>query len=100
IRERLGPPAAVSVRRNVGGGTSMKQWRLRAPLAVVATVLALGVSSSAALADEPTLIARGPHVSGVAPATSHQPAGAAAAAAASTCSTPGATNYKTNCHGT
>jgi hypothetical protein len=78
----------------------MKQWRLRAPLAVVAAGLALAVSSSAALADEPTPIARGPHISGVAQATNHQPAGAAAAQPPSTCSTPGGTNYKTNCHGT
>src|ERR687886_2494028 len=78
----------------------MKKWGLRAPLAVVAGVLAFAVSSSAALADEPTPIARGPHISGVAQRLAHQPASAAAAAAPSTCATPGATNWKTNCHGT
>ena len=52
----------------------MKQWALRAPLAVAVMVLALAASSSIALADEPTLIARGPHVSGVAQRTAHQPA--------------------------
>jgi hypothetical protein len=82
----------------------MKKWGLRAPLAVVAAVLALCVSSAVALGgtrdDQPTPIARGPHISGVAQVLAHQPAAAAAAAAPSTCSTPGATNYKTNCHGT
>ena len=58
----------------------MKQWGLRAPLAVMAALLALCVSSAVALGDvredQPTPIARGPHISGVAQVTAHQPAAA------------------------
>jgi hypothetical protein len=77
----------------------VKQWFLRAPLALGAVVLALVISSSVALADEPTPIARGPHVSGVVQKMAHQP-GSTAPTALSTCATPGPTNWKTNCHGT
>lgn len=77
----------------------MKQWGMRAPLALGAVVLALVISSSVALADEPTPIARGPHVSGVVQKMAHLP-GAPPASALSTCATPGATNWKANCHGT
>src|SRR5919201_1367168 len=72
---------------------------MRLPLALGAVVPALRVSSSAALADEPTPIARGPHVSGVVQKMAHQP-GAPPSAVLSTCATPGATNWKANCHGT
>ena len=48
--------------------------------------------------DQPTPIARGPHISGV---VRYQPKQTAVAAVvtAATCSNPGATNYITNCHG-
>src|SRR5919198_1777398 len=77
----------------------MRKWGVRAPLALVTGVLAFAISSSAALGDEPTPIARGPHVSGVVQKMAHQP-GAAPITTLSTCATPGATNWKTNCHGT
>src|ERR671933_612306 len=77
----------------------MRKWGVRAPLALVTGVLAFAISSSAALGDEPTPMARGPHISGVVQKMAHQP-GAAPITTLSTCATPGATNWKTNCHGT
>src|ERR687885_327291 len=77
----------------------MRKWGVRAPLALVTGMLAFAISSWAGLGDEPTPIARGPHISGVVQKMAHQP-GAAAITTLSTCATPGATNWKTNCHGT
>src|SRR5919199_6107023 len=80
----------------------MKQAPRRAGAVVAAAAAALALAGAAARADvredQPTPIARGPHISGVVHALPHLP-GAAVAAAPSTCSTPGSTNYKTNCHG-
>jgi hypothetical protein len=76
----------------------MRKWGVRAPLALVTGVLAFAISSSAALGDEPTPMARGPHISGVVQKMAHAPS-AAPITTLSTCATPGATNWKTNCHG-
>src|SRR2546427_5972745 len=82
----------------------MKKLTVRLPVAAALAALVVTAASGAAFAkvrdDQPTPIARGAHVSGVAQASSHQPGGSAAVGTATTCSTPGSTNYKTNCHGT
>ncbi len=82
----------------------MKKLTVRLPVAAALAALVVTAASGAALAtvraDQPTPIARGAHVSGVAQASSHQAGGSAAVGIASSCSTPGSTNYKTNCHGT
>ena len=69
----------------------------------LAASAAFAVASLAAspVGDQPTPIARGAHVSGVAQASSHRPPSAGGATATtSTCLAPGSGNYKTNCHGT
>ena len=77
---------------------------MRLSMPVLAAILGFGalLTTSVAAAASPggqdaTPIARGAHISGV---VQHQAAGPSAAATATSCSTPGFTNYKTNCHGT
>jgi hypothetical protein len=74
---------------------SLRKFSLAGILAALVLGVAAGVSAAG---DQPTPIARGPHISGV---VRYQPGGAAGAAAATTttCSTPGSGNYKPNCHG-
>jgi len=82
----------------------MKKLTLRLPVVVALAALVLTAASGAALAnvrdDQPTPIARGAHISGVAQASSHQAGSSVTAATGTTCTTPGFTNYKTNCNGT
>jgi hypothetical protein len=67
---------------------------------LIGTILALVLAAAGAsfAGDEPTPIARGPHISGV---VRYQPGAAAGTAAATTtaCSRPGSGNYLTNCNG-
>src|SRR5450759_1999556 len=76
--------------------------RTRVGILLVVALLGLFLSAPAAAGspplDQPTPIARGPHVSGVVRYQPQQAAGAAAVTAAS-CSKPGGANYITNCHG-
>jgi hypothetical protein len=77
-----------------------RRWLIVAlPLAVlVAALLSSSVEAGPPPPEEPTAIARGPHISGV---VRYAPQAAAAPLAPpSTCSTPGPTNYITNCNGT
>jgi Fibronectin type III domain len=64
-----------------------------------AAVLVSGSGAVAGVTDVPTpKIARGPHVSGAAQATAHRSAKAGQSATTqTTCSTPGNSNYKTDC---
>jgi hypothetical protein len=81
---------------------SVRRLRLALPLALVAAGAAMAPAALAAQRDDqPSPIARGPHVSGVAQRFAHQKASSSAATSAtpSTCTTPGSTNYKLNCHG-
>jgi hypothetical protein len=70
-------------------------------LALLAALVAAAAAAGAPLRgeDEPTPIARGPHISG---AVRYQPKPAPgnAAPAASTCSTPGTGNFRTDCNST
>jgi len=66
-------------------------------VAVLGLFLSAHVAAGRPPLDQPTPIARGPHISGV---VRYQPKQTAVAAVvtAATCSNPGATNYITNCH--
>ena len=83
-------------------GTMKARISVGIALALAASA-AFAVASLAAspVGDQPTPIARGGHISGVAQASSHRPpAAGGVAATTSTCLAPGSGNYKTNCHGT
>jgi Fibronectin type III domain len=71
--------------------------RFRAIAWSVVFCLALVIGVVAAAADEPTPIARGPHISGVV-RYQPRPALASTTSAPSTCSTPGGGNYRTDCN--
>ena len=80
---------------------------IKSLFALVATVALLWTSTSIALAqgagsDQPTPIARGPHISGVVQVMAHRPpaAGAAATSSAVGCTVLGGGNVKTDCAST
>ena len=78
-------------------------------LSAVPAILAVLVSGTVLVAAQPPVggdpapIIRGPHVSGVVQVMAHKPphgGGGGGGSTVSTCATPGAGNYITNCHGT
>jgi len=77
---------------------------IRLHLAGILTILGLLGLPSAALAqaadDQPTPVARGPHISGVVHFIPRNPSSSSGSTTATplTCSTPGGTNYRTDCH--
>lgn len=76
---------------------------MRRTLTGVGAALVAALAVSAALADapgdQPTPIARGPHISGVAQAAARRPPSGGGGVPVS-CTKPGATNYVMDCHGT
>lgn len=76
---------------------------MKKPIRSLSLVVALIVTVAAPLAaraDEPTPIARGPHISGVVQYAPGRGPSATVAATPVTCSRPGGGNTITNCHGT
>jgi hypothetical protein len=68
-------------------------------MAIVLGLTAVLVAGTAVLADQPTPLIRGAHVSGFVAFGAAGP-NAPSASTTTSCSTPGAGNYKVNCHGT
>ncbi len=81
----------------------MRSWKALAASSMILGLLvtsAPGVVADPPRDDQPTPIARGPRVSGIAQASARRPPGSGGGSTPVSCSKPGGGNYLTNCHGT